>query len=378
MFGSDMLEVGVGLGLLFLLMSLICTAVREAIEGILKSRAKDLEQGIRGLLKDEEGAGLTKDLFDHPLLYGLFNGSYNPKDLSRNPIRSKRMGLIAGRKLPSYIPASLFAEALLDRVVRGPVSVDNKAGANAGQGANAAQGAGVVISIESLRASAATIQNDHVQRAVLSAIDMAQGDLDKVRANIENWYNGTMDRVSGWYRRRTQTILFFIGLGAAAALNVDAITIAKRLNNDKALRQAAVAQAGAVVRGQGANGQGANAGQGANGQGANGQGALKTPIESLQERTYTQLRTNLDEIGFPVGWYVKGSPWKDWSNFRLVPAPQACGRPEADQNGRPAATAPDECKNFRPPDSLSGSRSGSAGSSQRSPSCSGRRSGSMS
>jgi len=173
---------------------------------------------------------------------------------------------------------------------------------------------------------------------------MAQGDLDKVRANIENWYNGTMDRVSGWYRRRTQTILFLIGLGAAAALNVDAITIAKRLNNDKALRQAAVAQAGAVVRGQGANSQGANAGQG-----ANGQGVPKTPIESLQERTYTQLRTNLDEIGFPVGWYVKGSPWKDWSNFRLVPAPQACGRPGADQNGRPAATAPDECKNFRPP-----------------------------
>jgi len=265
------------------------------------------------------------------------------------------MGLIAGRKLPSYIPASLFAEALLDRVVRGPVSVDNKAGANAGQGAiadqnvNPAQNAGVVISIESLRASAATIQNDHVQRAVLSAIDMAQGDLDKVRANIENWYNGTMDRVSGWYRRRTQTILFFIGLGAAAALNVDAITIAKRLNNDKALRQAAVAQAGAVVGGQGANGQGATADQGATaGQGANGQGALKTPIESLQERTYTQLRTNLDEIGFPVGWYVKGSPWEDWSNFRLVPAPQACGRPEANQNGRPAATAPDEGKNYRP------------------------------
>jgi hypothetical protein len=46
MFGSDMLEVGIGLGLLFLLMSLICTAVREAIEGILKSRAKDLEYQV--------------------------------------------------------------------------------------------------------------------------------------------------------------------------------------------------------------------------------------------------------------------------------------------------------------------------------------------
>lgn len=132
------------------------------------------------------------------------------------------MKLIVVRKLPSYIPASQFAQALLDLVTRGPVPpvADPDAAAS-------------VISIDSLRASAGVVQNPKVQRAVLSAIDLAQGDLDKAKANIENWYNGTMDRMSGWYKRRTQTILFFIGLGVAIVMNVDAILVAERLNTDK-------------------------------------------------------------------------------------------------------------------------------------------------
>src|SRR4051794_22493747 len=98
MLGSDMIEVGIGLTLLFLLMSLICTAVREVIEGLLKSRAKDLEQGIRELLNDKKGEGLTTQLFNHPLLSSLFTGSYDPSKLSKNTYRFPRMGLIAGRR----------------------------------------------------------------------------------------------------------------------------------------------------------------------------------------------------------------------------------------------------------------------------------------
>ena len=57
-----------------------------------------------------------------------------------------------------------------------------------------------------------------------------------------------MDRVSGWYKRRTQKILFVLGLAVAVVLNVDAITVAQRLNGDKPLRDAVVGQAANVVR----------------------------------------------------------------------------------------------------------------------------------
>ena len=59
------------------------------------------------------------------------------------------------------------------------------------------------------------------------------------------WFDAAMDRVSGWYKRRSQIILFFIGLFAAGALNVDTIAVTRSLISDPALRQAVVAHAAA-------------------------------------------------------------------------------------------------------------------------------------
>ena len=52
-------------------------------------------------------------------------------------------------------------------------------------------------------------------------------DMERIRQNLEAWYDSAMDRVSGGYRRRTQRFLFLFGLGAAVFLNVNAITIAE-------------------------------------------------------------------------------------------------------------------------------------------------------
>ena len=71
MFGSDILEVAVGLALLFLIVSLICTAAREGLEAIMRTRAMDLERGIRELLDDPDGSLLAKTLFDHPMIYAV-------------------------------------------------------------------------------------------------------------------------------------------------------------------------------------------------------------------------------------------------------------------------------------------------------------------
>ena len=44
MFGSAILDVTIGLILLYLLFSLVCSAFRELVELITKTRAKDLER----------------------------------------------------------------------------------------------------------------------------------------------------------------------------------------------------------------------------------------------------------------------------------------------------------------------------------------------
>ena len=54
MFGSQVLEVVIGVVLMYLLLSLICSSIREGIEACWKARAGDLQRGIRELFQDRE------------------------------------------------------------------------------------------------------------------------------------------------------------------------------------------------------------------------------------------------------------------------------------------------------------------------------------
>ena len=72
MFGSEILDVAVGLILVYLLLSLVASAMREGIESIVKSRAVHLERGIRAMLDDPDGSGLATQFYRHPLIYSLF------------------------------------------------------------------------------------------------------------------------------------------------------------------------------------------------------------------------------------------------------------------------------------------------------------------
>ena len=63
------------------------------------------------------------------------------------------------------------------------------------------------LTIEDLRSCADNLP-PQIKNIVVGAIEDAQGDINAVRNNLEGWFDATMDRVSGWYRRRTQWILF--------------------------------------------------------------------------------------------------------------------------------------------------------------------------
>ena len=67
--------------------------------------------------------------------------------------------------------------------------------------------------------------------------------LAMTRVNLESWFNDAMDRLSGAYKRRAQSIAFVIGLILALLLNVDTINVANKLWREPTLRQAIIAQA---------------------------------------------------------------------------------------------------------------------------------------
>ena len=64
----------------------------------------------------------------------------------------------------------------------------------------------------------------------------SQYDFDTFTKKIEDWYDDSMNRVSGWYKRQTQFILLLIGLVLAIIFNVDVVQIANKLSVDKDAR----------------------------------------------------------------------------------------------------------------------------------------------
>ena len=62
-----------------------------------------------------------------------------------------------------------------------------------------------------------------------SIINSVGGNIDKIRTEIAKWFDQSMDRVSGVYKRWTQLWNFAIALLLAAGLNISAIHVAKTL-----------------------------------------------------------------------------------------------------------------------------------------------------
>ena len=251
-----MLEVLVGIIFFFLLVSILCSAIREGIEAWRKSRAAYLERGIRELLHDPDGDGLAKSVYEHPLIYSLYFAAYAPGR------RRGRPGLTeSGGALPSYIPAGNFANALMDIAARGAdplVASDPSA---------------PVLSLRSMRENILNLENEPVQRVLLTAIDSAQGNFDRARSEIEAWYDSSMDRVAGWYKRSTQWLIFGIGLVVAVGLNINTLAIAEYLYRNDAARAAIVARAEAA--------------------------AADTAFLS---QGFAEARQELDDLGLPIGW----------------------------------------------------------------------------
>src|SRR5438067_13724534 len=99
MFGSNVLDVAIGLIFIYLFLSVACTAVSEGIASVLNMRGTNLFKGIKNLLNDPDFTGLAQQLYSHGVVDGISKEASNPSKLNRRP---------------SYMPASHFSLALLD------------------------------------------------------------------------------------------------------------------------------------------------------------------------------------------------------------------------------------------------------------------------
>jgi len=212
--GSTALEVAIGLSFVYLLLALLCTTVNEWIAGMLGSRSKLLEESLRQLLDNQphDGAknGFVNAFYGHPLIQGMMRGD----------------------KHPSYLSARTFATVVLDLVGR-PAAPSQASGSTLGPAPDRAD---AVRSIDAL-------PDGDVKDALRSLMPPEGGDFSTLRENVEGWFNDAMDRVSGWYKRRTQIWTILVALVITVAANADTFRIARQLWSDPTLRESVVAEA---------------------------------------------------------------------------------------------------------------------------------------
>jgi len=291
MFNSGILDVAIGLIFVYSLLSLVCTAINEMIEARLKMRSIDLERGIREMLEDQGNTGLVQQLYNHPLIYSLFEGSYDEAKKTR--------------QLPSYIPARSFALALMDLVLPAEASTTDTHGKTSGATGATVQaypnsGTSATVPekthnpLQPLRDAIGIFSaDDRVKQALMTLVDAAGNDIVQARKNIEDWFDSSMDRVSGWYKRRVQWITLFVGLVIAVAVNADTLAIGNRLSYDVSMRDALVAATQEYAKAGLTESSSQNA---------------QAQIESCrtdENSPECRVAKNLNEIqklGLPIGW----------------------------------------------------------------------------
>jgi len=226
-------DVAIGLIFVFFVLALVCSGINEAIASSLRWRAQDLERGLWELLRDpekteQEATAALEALKTHPLIAPMLYPQNKVKGEARQ-IHTKdgRLQTSSKTDFPSYIPSRTFASALLglDQAVVITKGVDVRTG------------------MRKLGDSIEAIPSKPVQDALKSLLTSAQGDAVYFRHSVEQWYDDQMERVSGWYRRKIQKVLWILAFAVAIALNADTLQIAKRLWVDPTQRAAIVSQA---------------------------------------------------------------------------------------------------------------------------------------
>ena len=352
MLGSGVLDTVIGVVFVFLLVSLLVTTCNELIAAMLRSRAKWLEYGIGRLI----GSAWARQLYAHPLIesstmawkpapagkrpwFGsgpsyipsrtfanivmeLLHGADNAlrqteaalqKTLALASAGAESVADIKGAvdsmaaSLPTLLPAILpvrIAAAIQTDLAQLSALLDRSgAGLLAGYGAAdaAADVQRFIRAIPSgyVRHLIEELEDRKMRKALLTLFDDAGNDIEKFKQRIEVWFNHAMDRVGGWYKRRSQWVTGAISLIVVVVMNVDAMLVVRYLDAHAGVRDGLIAQAKAYADARPAN-------------------LAILAIQPSYPEQLTRVQQQLMDLTLPIGW-TRNPPQADKDMYLGVP-----------------------------------------------------------
>jgi hypothetical protein len=196
MFSSAVLEVVIGLAFCYASVALTVTTLQEALSAVFRLRAGMLRACLQRMLHDPAFTGIARALYAHPLIS-------TRTDLT-DPHAPQHPG-------PSYIEPANFAIALIDAIRGGGAALDS---------------------------AIAAVPDPQLRRTLNTLYAQTGGDVQRFQAALGGWFDSTMARLSGAYKRRQLLVSFLLALLLAILLNIDSIHLFQTLWRQPALAAA--------------------------------------------------------------------------------------------------------------------------------------------
>ena len=251
MTGLVYLDIAIGVIFLVLVFSLFAGAIQEAISAIFNLRAKSLREGIFRMLGSDESE--FQKFWKTPLIESLKGPTWAILRIFDG--KSEK-----GKRNPSAIPTDTFVKSILFRVRE---ELDDVSPSDAAAFLTALRERGkqeraklkaLDAKMDAARKAGKPVPEPGVDELpnplvlrVDSVLEGVSEQADEIETAIGRWYHETRDRFAGWYIRRTQAILFIIGLSLAIMTNTDPIRYGIELHSNDALRTKVVQMAEEVA-----------------------------------------------------------------------------------------------------------------------------------
>ena len=296
------IQVALGMIFVWVILAVITSQIQEWVASIFAWRAKMLEDTITQLLGDPT---LKDKVYGHPLIQGLYTNN--------------------GLRKPGGIPKDKFALVLFGEVMKSSTTAtdgENTGTVSENTGTIAENTVTVVkdANINNVENTLTVVENtitdventfkklknkvsdlkgenkvpaelkkfvdtlDTLLIGIEEKKDDATYTITEARKRVESWFDDSMERLGGAFRRRMQIIAIVVGVTIAAALNVDTGAILTTLWRDPVLRQAVVTQANQL-------------------QEAEIQAGETPSVEEIAKNV-----EKLNVLSLPIGWSPKNIP----------------------------------------------------------------------
>ena len=208
MFSSQILDVAIGLALMYLFQSILVSGINEVITVLISLRGRLLQKFLRSILLTKEG---------HDIIYESIMASPFIRQYTEN------------KTFPSHIESGDFSHSVVDMLCR-------------------EQEPGCIKSMDTLRAAIEKLPAGNFKDILRTKALLAENNLEHFRDSVSAWFDQYMTYVSGWYKKRVHIIIAILAFFITLSINVDSFKVMNELWKNDKLKESTIALAESVIQ----------------------------------------------------------------------------------------------------------------------------------